>query len=205
MTPLYLAVALAYLLGSVPFGYLISRFGAGRDVRQEGSGNIGAANVTRVVGKGAGLLTLLLDAGKGFLAVWITRSLAPDHASWLMAAALAAIVGHMYPVWLGFRGGKGVATAAGAFLLISWKAVAGAGAVWVIAMVTWRYASLASVLAAVTLPLLIHLLYAPGHTPSRAISVGTVVASLLVIWRHRRNLQRLILGVEPRFERKNKR
>lgn len=199
MTTLFLCAALAYVLGSIPFGYFIGKL-SGRDIRQAGSGNIGAANVTRVVGRGAGLLTLLLDGAKGSLAVWLTGRLAPGHGSWLMAAALAAIVGHMYPVWLGFRGGRGVATTAGAFLLISWKAVLGAGMVWLVTMLIWRYASLSSIMAAVALPLLMEILYAPGHAPSRTISLGTALASLLVIWRHRPNLQRLIAGTEPRFK-----
>ena len=199
MKILLLAAAIAYLLGSIPFGYLIARLSGGGDIRKAGSRNIGAANVTRVVGKGAGLLTLLLDAGKGFLAVWLAEGLTHGHPAWLIVACLAAILGHLYPLWLGFRGGRGVATAAGAFLLISWKAVLGAAMVWIIALLIWRYASLSSILAAATLPLLMSVLYAPGHAPSRAISLGTTLASILVIWRHRPNLQRLIAGTEPRF------
>ena len=112
-----IVIAIAYLLGSIPFGYLIVRFGGGDDIRERGSGNIGAANVARNAGMVAGVLTLLFDAAKGYAAVAIASHLAPvsDAPRWMMAAAIAAVVGHMFPVWLGFQGGKGIATSLGVF------------------------------------------------------------------------------------------
>jgi len=118
---LLLPIAVGYLLGSIPFGVLIARVVGGADIRRAGSGNIGATNVARVVGAKAGIATLLLDAGKGALAVWIAMRLRPSEAV-IAAAGLAAILGHLFPVWLKFRGGKGVATAIGTFLMIGWLA-----------------------------------------------------------------------------------
>jgi glycerol-3-phosphate acyltransferase PlsY len=189
---------MAYLLGSIPFGYLVVRIGQGRDIRAAGSGNIGAANVTRTVGKGWGVLTLLLDAGKGFLAVWLAATF--DNVTWMVLAALAAILGHMFTPWLKFRGGKGVATGVGAFLLISWHAVLGAFVVWVLVMIGFRYVSLASMTAAAALPPLIYLLYAPPHAPPDAVTFGAVAAAVLIIWKHRPNIARLIAGTEPKLK-----
>jgi acyl phosphate:glycerol-3-phosphate acyltransferase len=200
MNPAWLALAIAYLLGSIPFGYVIVKLREGRDIRRAGSGNIGAANVTRTLGVAAGLLTLLLDAAKGSLAVAIASRLAHGNMRWLMAAGLLAIAGHLFPVWLGFRGGRGVATAAGVFLLLSWKAVLAAAVVWLVAVLWWRYVSLGSVLAAASLPLLVYVLYVPGHRPPLVVSLGTACASILVIVRHRANLERLAAGTEPRVK-----
>lgn len=199
MNPAWTGLAIAYLLGSIPFGYVIVKLREGRDIRRAGSGNIGAANVTRTVGLAGGLLTLALDAAKGSLAVAISIRLAHGNIRWVMAAGLLAIAGHLFPVWLGFRGGRGVATAAGVFLLLSWKAVLAAAVVWLVAVLWWRYVSLGSVLAAAALPLLVYVLYAPGHRPPLAVSLGTTLASLLVIVRHRVNLERLLTGTEPRI------
>jgi len=192
----------AYLLGSIPFGYLIVKFGQGRDIRNAGSGNIGAANVARNVGVGAGVLTLLLDAAKGYLAVWVASRYGMD---FMIAAALAAIVGHMFPIWLKFRGGKGVATGVGAFLQISLKAVAGAFAVWALVMLGFRYVSLASMVAAAALPPLLYVLYAPGHAPPLEVTLGAVAAASLIIWKHRDNIGRLIAGTESKFQLGRKR
>jgi glycerol-3-phosphate acyltransferase PlsY len=115
-------------------------------------------------------------------------------------AGLAAIVGHIFPVWLKFSGGKGVATALGVFLMISWYAVAAAVAVFAIVLLFWRYVSLASVSAAAALPLLVYLLYAPGHAPPAAVTAATLIASVLVIVKHHKNIERLMAGTEPRFE-----
>lgn len=200
MNPAWLALVIAYLLGSIPFGYVIVKLREGRDIRRAGSGNIGAANVTRTLGVAAGLLTLLLDAAKGSLAVAIASRLAHGNIRWVMAAGLLAIAGHLFPVWLGFRGGRGVATAAGVFLLLSWKAVLAAAVVWLVAVLWWRYVSLGSILAAASLPLLVYVLYVPGHRPPLVISLGTTCASILVIVRHRANLERLAAGTEPRVK-----
>ncbi len=197
-----LAILAGYLLGSIPFGLLLGKLARGRDVRQAGSGNIGAANVARVVGASAGLATLLLDAGKGAAAVWLAGIATRAQIDWEVAAGIAAILGHLFPVWLKFRGGRGVATAAGVFLLIGPLAVAGAAAVWLIAMLVWRYASLSSIFAATALPVLMYWLYAPGYHPPQTVSFGAILAALLVIWRHRPNLERLVAGTEPRFGRK---
>jgi glycerol-3-phosphate acyltransferase PlsY len=196
---LLLAAAIGYLLGSIPFGYVIARIGGAGDIRRTGSGNIGATNVSRALGLGAGVATLLLDGGKGALAVWLAGRMGHGASAPLIFAALAAVVGHMFPAWLRFRGGRGVATAIGAFLVIGWMAVAADLALWVVAMTIWRYASLSSILWAAALPLAMYWLYAPGLHPPMDVSMGTVIVALLIIWRHRENLRRLIAGEEPRF------
>jgi glycerol-3-phosphate acyltransferase PlsY len=197
-----LAVIAGYLLGSIPFGLLLAKLAGGRDIRLAGSGNIGAANVARVIGAWAGGMTLLLDAGKGMAAVWLAGLVTHSTIHGQVAAGMAAILGHLFPVWLKFRGGRGVATAAGVFLLIGPLAVAGAAVVWVVAMLVWRYASLSSILAATALPPLMYWLYAPGYHPPQAVSLGAILAAVLIIWRHRPNLERLVAGTEPRFGRK---
>jgi acyl phosphate:glycerol-3-phosphate acyltransferase len=200
MMPPWTSIAIAYLLGAIPFGYLIVKSRQGRDVRAAGSGNIGAANVTRVAGAAAGLLTLALDAGKGYLAVWIAARLAHGSIRWMIAAALAAVIGHLFPVWLGFRGGRGVATGVGVFLPICWSAVVAALTIWILVVIFWRYVSLGSIVAAAAMPLLFFLLYAPPHAPPHIASLGAVVISVLIIWRHRPNIGRLIEGTENRLK-----
>lgn len=189
----------AYLLGSIPFGYLAVRAAGGGDIRRHGSGNIGATNVARVAGWVPGLLTLLLDAGKGYLAVWLAQRVTGGSIRWMTLAALLALAGHTFPVWLGFRGGKGVATGVGAFLPICWQAVVVAIVVWIAVVAFWRYVSLASVTAAASLPLLVYLLYAPRHAPPLAVSAGTSAAMVLIVLRHRGNIVRLLSGTEPKF------
>ncbi|MFY9583888.1 MAG: glycerol-3-phosphate 1-O-acyltransferase PlsY [Candidatus Acidiferrales bacterium] len=189
----------AYLLGSIPFGFLLSKLRGIGDIRRTGSGNIGAANVTRVAGPAAGLMTLLLDAGKGYLAVWLAARVTGEDATAMVVAAVAAILGHLFPVWLGFRGGRGVATGVGVFLPVCWTAVLAALVIWLIVVLFWQYVSLGSVTAAASLPLLIYLLYAPGHAPPHVISVGATLAAVLIVVRHRPNIERLIAGTEPRF------
>lgn len=187
----------AYLLGSIPFGLLVVKAQGGPDIRAIGSGNIGAANVTRHAGKFAGILTLLLDAGKGYLAVWLAGHFSQGSIRWMMTAAVCAIVGHMFPVWLGFKGGKGVATGLGVFLPICWQAVTAAVVLWLLIVIFWRYSSLGSISAAVALPLFVYLLYAPGHAPPEFVTLGTVVISVLVLIKHRPNIARLVAGEEP--------
>jgi len=189
-----------YLLGSIPFGYLLVRARSGRDVRAIGSGNIGATNVARAAGWSTGVATLILDLAKGALAVWLAGHFSDGNIRIMMFAGLAAILGHIFPVWLKFSGGKGVATALGVFLMISWPAVAAAIAVFAIVVLFWRYVSLASVSAAAALPLLVYLLYAPGHAPPTAVTAGTLLASVLIIVKHRKNIERLMAGTEPRIE-----
>lgn len=192
----------AYLLGSIPFGYLIVKFRQGRDIRAAGSGNIGAANVTRSVGKGAGVLTLLLDAAKGYLAVWLAARITGSNIDWMIAAGLAAIVGHMFPVWLRFSGGKGVATGLGVFLPICWQAVAGAFVVWLATVAAFRYVSLGSILASASLPILIYFLYdaPPGYAPPLVVSLGAVAAAALIVVKHHQNIARLAAGNERRLK-----
>jgi glycerol-3-phosphate acyltransferase PlsY len=195
----WLIAPLAYLLGSIPFGLLIVKAQGGPDIRAIGSGNIGAANVARNAGKFAGILTLLLDAGKGYLAVWLAGYFTHGNIRWMMIAAVCAVVGHMFPIWLGFKGGKGVATGLGVFLPICWQAVAAGVVLWLAVVIFWRYSSLGSISAAVALPLFVYLLYAPGHAPPEHVTIGTVVISVLVLIKHRPNIARLIARQEPRL------
>ena len=195
-------IAFGYLLGSIPFGYLLVRVTGGGDIRFIGSGNIGATNVARASGWQVGVATLLLDAAKGFLAVWLAGDFFPENIRFMMFAGLAAIFGHIFPVWLKFQGGKGVATALGVFLAICWPALAAAVALFVLVFLFWRYVSLASISAAASLPLLVYLLYAPGHAPPTAVSVSALIAAVVVIAKHRDNIERLLAGTEPRFEMK---
>jgi acyl phosphate:glycerol-3-phosphate acyltransferase len=195
----WLIPVVAYLLGSIPFGLLIVKARGGPDIRELGSGNIGAANVTREAGKFAGILTLLLDAGKGYLAVWLAAHYTSGNIRWMMAAAVCAVLGHMFPVWLGFTGGKGVAAGLGVLLPICWQAVAAGIVLWLAVVIFWRYSSLASISAAVALPLFVYLLYAPGHAPPEFVTFGTVAISMLVLIKHRPNIARLVAGEEPRL------
>ncbi len=194
----WLALA-AYLLGSIPFGYLVARRAGTQDIRSVGSGNIGATNVARTLGAGAGALTFFLDAAKGFFAVWLAAELTHHSAVWMSVAAVGAVLGHVYPLWLGGKGGRGVSTAAGAFVLICWPAVVAAVAIWVTVLFAWRYVSFASIAAAAALPLLTYLLYAREFAPPRAVSIGVTLASMLVVWRHRENLGRLATGTESKL------
>ena len=202
MNLLWLLPLAGYLLGSIPFGYLIVRLTKGTDVRATGSGNIGATNVNRVAGTGAALVTLLLDVAKGYFAVWLASRFTNGEVSWMAASGLAAVVGHLFPVWLRFRGGKGVATALGVFVPLCWLAVAAAAAVWLVVVSISRYVSLGSVVAAAILPLCFYFLYAPGtkHAPPLGLSLATAVASLLIIVKHRENLRRLLAGTENRLK-----
>lgn len=197
---LWLLVLAGYLLGSLPFGYLLVRMQGGGDIRELGSGNIGATNVARSAGWLVGTATLILDSAKGFFAVWLIGHFSGGNIRLMMYAGLAAIFGHIFPVWLKFSGGKGVATALGVFLEICWPAVAVAAAVFALVLIFWRYVSLASISAAAALPLLVYVLYAPGHAPPAAVSTCTLLAAIVVILKHRWNIERLIIGTEPRFE-----
>jgi acyl phosphate:glycerol-3-phosphate acyltransferase len=194
----WLVPVTAYALGSIPFGLLIVKILGGPDIREIGSGNIGAANVTRNAGRFAGILTLLLDAAKGYIAVWLAARWTNDNIRWMMVAAIFAVIGHMFTVWLNFRGGKGVATGMGVFLPICWQAVAAAAVLWLIVVIFWRYASLGSISAAAALPIFIYVLYAPGHAPPEFVTFGTLLICVLVIAKHKSNVERLIAGAEPR-------
>ena len=199
MNQTWLIPIVAYALGSIPFGLLIVKARGGPDIRAVGSGNIGAANVSRNAGRFAGILTLLLDAAKGYLAVWLAARWTNGNIRWMMVAAILAVVGHMFTMWLNFQGGKGVATGLGVFLPICWQALAAAAVLWLIVVFFWRYASLGSISAAAALPILIYILYAPGHAPPEFVSFGTLLICVLVIAKHKSNVERLIAGTEPRI------
>ena len=189
----------AYFLGSIPFGLLLAKLFGGGDVRKAGSGNIGATNVARVVGPLAGILTLVLDTAKGAAAVWPSGRVTNESAKWMMIAGFMVLLGHCFPVWLKFKGGKGVATALGVFLALCPLAAVSALLLFLICVAYWRYVSLGSVAAAAAMPLLIYFLWAPHHAPPIIIDVGTLAIALLVIYKHDGNLQRLVEGTEPRF------
>jgi len=196
---LWLIPVVSYLLGSIPFGYLIVQISHGRDVRSSGSGNIGATNVARVAGRPAGLATFLLDGGKGYLAVWLAIHWFHADVLWVMIAAVVAVLGHMFSCWLKFHGGKGVATGLGVFLPISWQAMVAAVVLWLIVLAFWRYVSLASIAAAAALPFLVYAFYAPHHGPPLPVSLGSTIVAVLIILKHSDNIRRLIAGKEGRF------
>ncbi len=189
----------AYLIGSIPFGILLAKLFGVVDVRKAGSGNIGATNVARVAGPLPGILTLVLDGVKGAAAVWLAARFANESALWMTVAGLSALLGHCFPVWLRFRGGKGVATAAGMFLALCWPAALGAIGVFILVVLFSRFVSLGSVSAAAAMPLLIYLLWAPHHAPPPAITFGAFAAAMLVVYKHDANIQRLVEGREPKF------
>lgn len=193
---LLLVVIIAYLIGSIPFGYLIVRAKSGGDVRDTGSGGTGATNVSRNAGKAAGVLTLILDALKGAIAVIIAKLiLNGDNTDWLIAAAaIAVIVGHIFPVWLRFRGGKGVATGAGVFLVLAPIVVLGAAAIFVAVVGLTKYVSLGSILAAASIPLFSWFV---GQLPP--LLTAAVAGALLIIFAHRGNIARLLNGTESRI------
>ena len=191
--------AAAYFIGSIPFGVILTKlFGAG-DVRKVGSGNIGATNVARAAGPIAGVMTLLLDAAKGTVAVWLAGRFSDESATWMTLAMLAALVGHCFPVWLKFRGGKGVAIAAGAFLMLSPLALLGAVILFALVVAFWRYVSLASLTVAAAMPLLLYFLWAPHHAPPLIVMFGALASAAIIIYKHDANIQRLLQGEEPKF------
>jgi glycerol-3-phosphate acyltransferase PlsY len=188
-----LAIICAYLIGSVPFALILATRSGSRDLHRIGSGNPGAANVWRVVGRRAGLFVAILDIAKGAAGVAVARLLHGD-GSTPAAAGLAAVVGHIYPVWLRYRGGKGVATACGAFSVLAPAALVPSLAIFVAGVWTTKYVSLGSVLASVSLPALALLTGSPPPVFAAALA-----AAILIVFRHRSNLARLRLGTEPRF------
>jgi acyl phosphate:glycerol-3-phosphate acyltransferase len=195
-----LSIILAYLLGSIPFGYLIVRWRKGVDVRHAGSGATGATNVTRNAGKAAGIATLLLDALKGYAAVELARWLTgTEGTTWIVAAAaFAAIVGHIFPVWLGFKAGKGVATGLGVCLAIAPLATGAAAIVFLIIVVLTRYISLGSIVATATLPAWAWFFQKDDPDVQR-IMVALASSALLIIGKHHANIRRLVSGTESKF------
>lgn len=203
-TAIYFALAgLAYLLGSIPFGLIVVRLIRGEDVRLSGSGNIGATNVARSGGAKLGVATLILDALKGYVAVaiaiLISHSNPEINRAWAPAmAASCAILGHVFPVWLKFRGGKGVATAVGAFLGLAPRAVLVVVAVFIVMVAIFRYVSLGSIVASALFPVLAFFLYRGQSSPAGlAVMLG---ASLLIILKHKANIRRLLNGTENRLQ-----
>ena len=195
------SISLAYLLGSIPFGYLLVRIFRNEDIRATGSGNIGATNVVRSGAKGLGILTLVLDALKGYVAVVIAQHIAapyglPHSHEIAVCAAVAAVLGHCFPVWLGFRGGKGVATALGVFIALAPLTVLCLLAVFLVIVYFTRYVSLGSIVAAALFPALA-LPHAPARTP--IIVTGYILIPLIVILKHHQNIRRLLSGTEHRF------
>lgn len=212
-------IIVAYLLGSIPFGYLIVRATQGADVRETGSGGTGATNVSRRAGKLAGVVTLLLDALKGLFAILIAKmilgwpsfigsgyggpalTISDERYWWVAAAAVTAIVGHVFPFWLKFRGGKGVATGVGVFLALAPISVLLTGIVFLLVVVSTRYVSLASMLAAAAIPFLLlvenrYLQPVPGLIP---VMTAAGASALLIIFAHRGNIGRLFAGTESKF------
>jgi acyl phosphate:glycerol-3-phosphate acyltransferase len=188
-----LGLAVVYLIGSIPVGFLVARVSGGLDIRGKGSGNIGATNVLRTLGLVPAVLTLLGDIAKGYFAVRAAEVLGPEPA-WGAAGALLAIIGNCWPVFLRFKGGKGVATGLGAFLALTPKAILPAVAVWITLAAAFRYVSLASMLGCVALALGA---WAFGYAPTSAVAADC--AAILIVWRHRENMRRLVSGTERRL------
>lgn len=201
MTIWILALGIAYLLGSIPTGYLLVKTFRNEDIRASGSGNIGATNVARSGAKGLGILTLLFDALKGFVAVIIARHLAqahsyPDGYRIVAAAGLVAVIGHIFPIWLGFRGGKGVATALGVFLALSPLSALVGLLVFAIVFLYKKYVSLASIVGAICLCAFAVL---SSNKQSVFVDLCYIAITLLVVLKHSSNIQRLIAGTEKPF------
>ncbi|MCO5146774.1 MAG: glycerol-3-phosphate 1-O-acyltransferase PlsY [Aquamicrobium sp.] len=192
-TTILIALAFGYLLGSVPFGLLLTRAAGLGDVRKIGSGNIGATNVLRTGNKGLAAATLLLDALKGALAVLVAQRWGVEAG---IAAGFAAFLGHLFPVWLGFKGGKGVATYLGVLAAFAWQAALVFAAVWLAVAILTRYSSLSALVAAVVSPLALHFLGLPLHAAALA------VMSIIVVVKHHANISRLLAGTESKIGRK---
>jgi len=227
-----LIVMISYLLGSIPFGYLVGR-ARGMDIRKQGSGNIGATNVMRLLGKRAGYTVLACDALKGIIAVIVGKYIADHHslpvsqaqtifegvdqvirhttyivrlpeAIGAITAAIVCIIGHNFPVWLGFKGGKGMATSAGVLIAMMPETAIGCMIVWAIVFLLTRYVSLASIAAAIALPLITMLLLMSGLLHGWPYLYFAIAAGILAVWRHRSNIVRLLNGTENRFVKKPK-
>ena len=187
-----LALLIGYLLGSIPFGLILTRMAGAGDIRVIGSGNIGATNVLRTGRKGLAVLTLLLDGLKGAAAVWICGYLSPMFGP---LGAFAAFVGHLYPVWLRFKGGKGVATLLGIALALSWKIGVILALVWLAAMALTRFSSVGGMSAAIAAPV------AASALGEFELTLLLIFCAMMVLWKHRQNITRLLDGTEPRIGR----
>jgi len=190
-----LALAIAYLLGAIPFGYLLVKFSKGADVRDAGSGNIGATNVLRTAGRAEAVATLILDIGKGFLSVWIAARLTADSPLWTSLAALAVMAGHAFPVFLKFKGGKAVASFIGAFLYLTPLPLAAVLVLFVLTVARTRHISAGSILAAGAFPFAVWMIL---HPPVE-ITVAALIAGAFIVYRHSGNIERLRKGTERVF------
>ena len=189
---------IAYFLGSIPFGYIIVRWQKGIDVRQTGSRSIGATNVMRNLGVSGFVVTFVLDCGKGIVAVTLASRLARNDTRWVAAAAVAAVVGHVFPIWLGFRGGKGVATGVGVFAALAPIPMALVLVFFAMLVAIWRYISLGSIVATASFPVLVYLV----NKPPTPIVVGAACAAALIIASHHANIHRLLTGTEKKLSKK---
>ena len=193
----YLIPLVSYLLGSIPFGYLLVKSTEGKDIRAFGSGNIGATNVFRK-SRLAGILTLVLDAGKGYLAVLLAGWLGGG-IEWQAAAAVFAIIGHIFTIWLRFKGGKGVATAAGMFLSITPLAFVFSLAAWLVMVALWRYISVGSIVGAIVLPVAVYFTNVGRVKGWESMFVVSLAVTVLVLAAHRNNIRRILNGTERKF------
>jgi glycerol-3-phosphate acyltransferase PlsY len=191
-----LSIVIAYLLGAIPFGYLLVKFTKGADVRAAGSGNIGATNVLRTAGKAEGIATLLLDIGKGFLAVWIAIRLTDNSPLWTALAALAVMAGHAFPVFLQFKGGKAVASFIGAFLCLTPLAMLAALLLFVVTVARTKHISAGSILAAATFPFAVWMILHPAWE----ITLAAFIAGAFIVYRHSANIDRLRQSAENVFQ-----
>ena len=190
-----LAIVIAYLLGGIPFGFLLVKFTRGTDVRESGSGNIGATNVLRTTGRSAGVATLALDIAKGFVAVWLAAKLTDDAPEWTSLAALAVMAGHAFPIFLKFQGGKAVATFIGAFAYLTPLPLLAVLLLFVVTVVVTRYISAASILAAATFPFGVWIIL---HPPVQ-VTLAAFIAGAFIVYRHKSNWARLRAGTENVF------
>lgn len=194
MMPLLLLLA-AYLIGGIPFGYLLVRWKTGEDVRTKGSGNIGATNVLRTTGRAFGVLTLALDIAKGYFAVWLMARATNEDPTWTAAAAVAVLLGHGFPIFLKFQGGKAVASFVGANLYLAPAALLACVVLLVVVVAMTRYISLGSMVAAAMFPLAVFLLL---HPPL-PILLSAAISAAFIVWRHRSNIERIRAGTENVF------
>jgi glycerol-3-phosphate acyltransferase PlsY len=193
-----LTTLIAYLLGSIPFGYLIVHWQRGIDVRATGSGSIGATNVMRNLGIKGFAATFILDAGKGLLAVLLASKMTSANPTWVAAAAFTAVLGHCFPVWLKFRGGKGVATGVGVFIALAPLQVVLVLVIFAVVVAIWRYISLGSIVATAAFPVLVYLM---KHPPIQIV-LGAAGAAAIIIARHHPNIARLLKGTESKVGQK---
>lgn len=197
----YALLALSYLSGSIPTSFLIGKLFHGVDLREHGSGNLGATNAFRVLGAKSAVPVVLVDVGKGFLPVWLFADLARAGMGWTLAFGAAAILGHMFSVWVGLKGGKGIATSAGVFLALAPWAVLGGLVVWCAVTFPSGYVSVGSIVTAAALPLLVAL---TPHRGGASLVWFSVALAVVVIGAHRRNIRRLARGEEYRFGRRGR-